>query len=69
MTLQESGRKPGQTIRQQIIEEAYKGNRVKILSLLSEVKVLDGQVVYDALVSEVGQILRGRGRSTIPPHG
>ncbi len=68
MTLQESDRKPGQTVRQQIIEEAYKGNQTKLLALLSEVKVLDGQEVYEALLSQVGQILRGRGRKT-PPHG
>ncbi len=69
MTLQESDRKPGQTVRQQIIEEAYRGDSAKISSLLSEVKLLDGQEVYRALLVQVNDIISKRGRRTPPPHG
>ena len=65
----QSTRPPEKTLRQRLIEAAEKGDNATVGSLLAEVKIYDGQDVYDSLKSQAIGIIRNRDRRAPPPHG
>ncbi len=66
MTIEPRDRPTGKTVRQLVIEAAYRGDSVSVSALLQEVKMYDGREVYASLLEQAVTIM-ATGRKNLPP--